>query len=51
MADRHTYIAAGLVGLVLFAAALLLSGIARLIDPVDERPDRGSPDAVVAPSP
>lgn len=45
MAARHTYIAAGLIGLALFAAALLLSGIARLIDPPPERADRGPPDA------
>lgn len=33
MAARDTYIAAGLVGLVLVIAALVLSGIARLVDP------------------
>ena len=48
MAARQTYLAAALVGLALFVAALLLSGLARLIDPPEERADRGPPDTAPA---
>lgn len=47
MSARDTYIAAGLIGLALVVAALVLTGIARVIDPP---PDAGSADASAPPA-